>query len=147
MDIIFEKMTLNHVEQVYQIEELSFFTPWSKESIRSEVNNSLASYLVGLEDNRVIAYGGFWAVAPEGNINNIAVHPDFRGRGISRQLMRHLIDMAKEKGIKELFLEVRANNYIAQNLYKNLGFKMINIRKGYYADTDEDAIVMLLELE
>lgn len=147
MDLIFEKMTLAHVEEVYRIEELSFFTPWTKQSIRSEVQNPIGTYLVALDGEQIAAYGGFWTIVPEGNINNIAVHPDYRGRGISKILMHRLIELAAQKGVKELYLEVRAGNLVAQNLYKSLGFKMIDIRKGYYADTDEDAIVMLLELK
>ena len=146
MEFVFEKMTPSHLAGVCQIEELSFKTPWSKQSILSEMDNPIGSYLVALDGDRIAAYGGFWTIVPEGNINNIAVHPDYRGRGLSRQLMQRLIEMAAEKGVKELYLEVRTGNLIAQNLYRSLGFKMINIRKGYYADTDEDAIVMLLEL-
>lgn len=146
MDFVFEKMTLAHVEAVYQIEEEAFFTPWSRQSIRSEMENPLGTYLVALDGEKVAAYGGFWTVAPEGNINNVAVHADYRGRGLSKLLMDRLIDEAGKKGVKELYLEVRTGNIVAQNLYRSLGFKMVNVRKGYYADTDEDAIIMLLEL-
>lgn len=147
MEIIFREMALEDVPEVYKIEELSFFTPWSRESIKSEIANPLGTYLVALVEDKVAAYGGFWTVAPEGNINNIAVHPDYRGKGISRQLMQELIRLAGQKGVRSLFLEVRAANTVAQNLYRSLGFKMIDVRRGYYQDTDEDAIVMLLELE
>lgn len=142
-----EKMQEEHVQQVYQIEEQSFFTPWSKKSIQSEIDNPIGRYLVIMDGQKVIAYGGFWVVPPEANINNIAVAPDYRGRGISKILMDELIAMAKLEGAKELYLEVRSSNRVAQNLYRSLGFKMIGLRNGYYVDTEEDAIVMLKNLE
>lgn len=141
-----KKMEHEHVDQVYEIEELSFFTPWSKKSIHSEIDNPLGHYTVITDGDRVVAYGGFWIVEPEANINNVAVTPSHRGRGISRLLMNELIASAREKKAKELYLEVRSSNRVAQNLYRSLGFKMIGIRSGYYVDTQEDAIVMLLEL-
>ncbi|MDO5063054.1 MAG: ribosomal protein S18-alanine N-acetyltransferase [Peptostreptococcaceae bacterium] len=145
-DLIIKKMEHEHVDQVYGIEELSFFTPWSKKSIHTEVDNPLGHYIVLMDRDRVIAYGGFWVVMEEANINNVAVAPEYRGRGISRILMDKLIEMAKTQGAKELFLEVRSSNYVAQNLYRSLGFKMIGLRTGYYVDTEEDAIIMLLYL-
>lgn len=145
-DLVIKKMEHEHVDQVYDIEELSFFTPWSKKSIHTEVDNPLGHYIVLMDQDRVIAYGGFWVVMEEANINNVAVSPEYRGRGLSRLLMDKLIEMAKTQGAKELFLEVRSSNYVAQNLYRSLGFKMIGLRTGYYVDTEEDAIVMLLHL-
>lgn len=145
-DLVIKKMEHQHVDQVYDIEELSFFTPWSKKSIHTEVDNPLGHYIVLMDQDRVIAYGGFWVVMEEANINNVAVSPEYRGRGLSRLLMDKLIEMAKTQGAKELFLEVRSSNYVAQNLYRSLGFKMIGLRTGYYVDTEEDAIVMLLHL-
>lgn len=146
-EFVIKKMQKEHVEQVYQIEELSFFTPWSKKSIQSEIDNPIGRYIVIMDGERVIAYGGFWVVAPEANINNVAVTPDYRGRGISKILMNELIAMAKLEGAKELYLEVRSSNRVAQNLYRSLDFKMIGLRSGYYVDTEEDAIVMLKNLD
>ncbi len=146
-EFVIKKMQKEHVEQVYQIEELSFFTPWSKKSIQSEIDNPIGRYIVIMDGERVIAYGGFWVVAPEANINNVAVTPNYRGRGISKILMNELIAMAKLEGAKELYLEVRSSNRVAQNLYRSLDFKMIGLRSGYYVDTEEDAIVMLKNLD
>ena len=140
-------MTEADLDQVCRLEEESFLTPWSRKALLDEINNPLANYLLVMDGDIAVAYGGFWAVGPEGNINNIAVAPAYRGRGISKILMGALIERAEDKGIKELFLEVRASNYIAQKLYRSLDFKMIDVRRGYYADTDEDALVMVLEIE
>lgn len=143
---VIEKMNLSHLEQVYEIEELSFFTPWSRKSIRSEIDNKTGRYIVVKDENRVVSYGGFWLVLDEANINNIAVHPDYRGKGVSKLLMDTLIEMAKSEAAKTMYLEVRSSNFVAQKLYRGLGFAMIGLRKGYYVDTDEDAIVMMKEL-
>ena len=145
---VFEVKKMEHkdVDAVYEIEELSFFTPWSKKSIKTEIDNKLGRYIVIKENEKVVSYGGFWLVLDEANINNIAVHPDYRGRGISKLLMNTLIDMAKTENAKTMYLEVRSSNLVAQKLYRGLGFAMIGLRKGYYVDTDEDAIVMMKEL-
>lgn len=141
-----KRMEHAHAEQVYQIEELSFITPWSRKSIRSEIDNKAGRYIVILDGEKVAAYGGFWLVLDEANINNVAVHPDYRGRGISKLLMNTLIQMAMAEGAKHMYLEVRSSNSVAQGLYRGLGFKMIGLRSGYYIDTGEDAIVMMKEL-
>lgn len=140
------KMAHEDVDSVYEIEELSFFTPWSKKSIKTEIDNKVGRYIVIKENGKVVSYGGFWIVLDEANINNIAVHPDYRGRGISKILMNALIDIAKSENAKTMYLEVRSSNSTAQKLYKGLGFAMVGLRKGYYVDTDEDAIVMMKEL-
>lgn len=140
------KMAHEDVDSVYEIEELSFFTPWSKKSIKTEIDNKVGRYIVIKENGKVVSYGGFWIVLDEANINNIAVHPDYRGRGISKILMNALIDIAKSENAKMMYLEVRSSNSTAQKLYKGLGFAMVGLRKGYYVDTDEDAIVMMKEL-
>lgn len=145
-DFRFRKMDSSHIDSVYEIEELSFFTPWSKKSIRTEIDNPVGRYIVLLDGEKVVAYGGFWLVKPEANINNIAVTSDYRGKGLSYHLMIKLIDMARNEGATQMYLEVRTSNHIAQKLYRSLGFKMVGIRSGYYIDTDEDAIVMMLEL-
>lgn len=142
----FKKMDFLHVDEIYKIEEESFFSPWSKKSIKEEVNNDLGRYIVLTIDDKVVAYGGFWLVLDDANINNIAVKEEFRGNGLSKLLMNELIIMAKDESAKNMYLEVRESNHIAQKLYRGLNFKMIGLRKGYYVDTDEDAIVMQLEL-
>lgn len=139
-----KKMELIHSGEIYKIEEEAFFTPWSKKSIRDEIQNPIGRYIVIVDEKKVVAYGGFWLVGEEANINNIAVKDDYRGNGISRILMNTLIKMAKDENAKDMYLEVRQGNTVAQGLYRSLGFKMIGLRKGYYVDTDEDAIVMHL---
>ena len=136
-------MKKEHIEDVMIIEALSFSIPWSKEALIQEVMyNQLARYLVVLEDEKVIAYGGMWFILDEAHITNIAVHPAYRGQGRGRQLVAALIDLAGSEGIKELTLEVRRSNEPAISLYESFGFKSIGTRKEFYFDNKEDALIM-----
>jgi ribosomal-protein-alanine N-acetyltransferase len=87
-----------------------------------------------------------WIVLDEGHITNIAVHPDFRGMKIGEKLVLAMLQTAKENNAMHVTLEVRTSNEVARNLYRKLGFKDSGIRKGYYADTGEDAVIMWKEL-
>ncbi len=138
-----ENMTLEHIEQVFAIEEDCFAIPWSKASFRDEIkNNKMAIYIVAIEDDKVLGYGGMWHVINEGHITNIAVKKEERKRGIATKIVSSLIDIAKEKEMIGITLEVRVSNKIAIDIYKKNGFVMEGIRKEYYDDNKEDAIVM-----
>ncbi len=142
-----QKMIFEDIEQVCEIENLSFTTPWSRESFESEISkNSLAKYIVAKVDGKVAAYGGMWIVLDEGHITNIAVHPDFRGRQIGENIVQALFQIAKDSKAAHVTLEVRASNEVARNLYKKLGFVDSGTRKGYYSDTGEDAVIMWKDL-
>jgi ribosomal-protein-alanine N-acetyltransferase len=136
-------MTSNDIDQVWEIEKLCFNVPWSRESFRLEVEkNQCACYFVAKIEGRVVGYGGMWLVIDEGHITNIAVHPDYRGRGIGEALMRNLMKEAVRLNMERMTLEVRVSNHIAQRLYKKLGFQEGGIRKGYYSNDHEDALIM-----
>lgn len=136
-------MEIYHVDEIVNIEELSFNTPWSKDAFISELErNKCAKYRVILFDNKVVAYGGMWIVIDEAHITNIAVHPEYRGRGFGSEILNDLIETAKNNGILSMTLEVRTSNYKAIALYDKFGFKEKAIRKKYYQDTGEDAIIM-----
>ena len=138
-----ENMTLEHIEQVFAIEEDCFAIPWSKASFRDEIkNNKMAIYIVAIEDDKVLGYGGMWHVINEGHITNIAVKKEERKRGIATKIVSSLIDIAKEKEMIGITLEVRVSNKIAIDIYKKNGFVMEGIRTEYYDDNKEDAIVM-----
>lgn len=142
-----QNMDFEDIAQVCEIENLSFATPWSRESFESELSgNSLARYVVARMDGKVAAYGGMWIVLDEGHITNIAVHPDYRGRKIGEKLVQSMLQTARNCGVLNITLEVRASNNIARNLYKKLGFIDSGIRKGYYSDTGEDAVIMWKKL-
>lgn len=138
-----ESMTAQDVEEVWEIEKRCFPLPWSRESFILEIEkNQCARYFVAKQDGKVVGYGGMWLVLDEAHITNVAIHPEFRRRGIGEAIMRALMKKAASMNIEGMTLEVRASNYVAQSLYKKLGFQEGGIRKGYYSDNHEDALIM-----
>ena len=139
--ITIEKMSREHLSEVASIEEMSFSLPWSLESLELMLTEQ-ASALVALEDGRVLGYVGMMCVLDEGQIINVAVHPDARRRGVGRTLMQAAQAYAKERGIVFLSLEVRESNIAARSLYSSLGWEEQGIRKGFYSHPVENACVM-----
>ena len=139
--ITIEKMSREHLSEVASIEEMSFSLPWSLESLELMLTEQ-ASALVALEDGRVLGYVGMMCVLDEGQIINVAVHPDARRRGVGRSLMQAAEAYAKERGIVFLSLEVRESNIAARSLYSSLGWEKQGIRKGFYSHPVENACVM-----
>lgn len=144
MKITYNLMTDKDVKGVFDISNASFSIPWSIESINGELNNPLAKYIVARDEinDLVVGFVGIWIVVGEGNITNIAVHPDYRGNGIGDKLLSSLINLCSDLNCTLINLEVRESNYKAQNLYKKFGFNIDGIRKGYYEDNKENAILM-----
>ncbi len=137
------KMTTEHIKQVHKIEEDCFSIPWSEKSFYDELTkNKMAIYIVAKEDDEIVGYGGMWHVINEGHITNIAVKKQHRKKGIGTKIINALIEIAKEKEMIGITLEVRVSNDIAKSLYKKSGFIIEGIRKEYYDDNKEDAIVM-----
>ena len=135
------------IDQILKVEHESFTTPWSRESFENELTkNQFAVYIVFEEEKEVFGYCGMWLIADEAHITNIALLPQYRGKKLGEALLRKVIEVAKEKGAKSMTLEVRVTNYIAQSLYRKLGFQDGAIRKGYYTDNHEDALVMWVNL-
>ena len=139
--ITIEKMSREHLSEVASIEEMSFSLPWSLESLELMLTEQ-ASALVALEDGRVLGYVGMMCVLDEGQIINVAVHPEARRRGVGRSLMEAAETYAKERGIVFLSLEVRESNIAARSLYSSLGWEEQGIRKGFYSHPVENACVM-----
>lgn len=143
IDYTVHDMDISHIDDVVIIENLSFKTPWTKDAFMSEITrNKCAKYKVLIKDNRVVAYGGMWVILDEAHITNIAVHPEYRGMGLGNTIMSELISLAVNNGVSAMTLEVRINNTAAINLYKKYGFIEEAVRKNYYQDTGEDAIIM-----
>ena len=134
------------MDSVYIVEENCFTDPWSKESIRKELKNDLARYLVAELDNKIVGYVGVWFVVDEGHITNVAVHSDYRGKKIGDKLVKEMVKLCEESKLVAMTLEIRSSNTVAQNLYRKYGFKMGGIRKEYYSDNKEDAIIMWNQL-
>ena len=137
------EMTTEHIKEVHKIEEDCFSIPWSEKSFYDELTkNKMAIYIVAKENDEIVGYGGMWHVINEGHITNIAVKKQHRKKGIGTKIINALIDIAKEKEMIGITLEVRVSNDIAKSLYKKSGFIIEGIRKEYYDDNKEDAIVM-----
>lgn len=125
-----------------KLERACFDLPWSRHSFESELKNKCAHYIVLENDEGIVGYAGMWVVIDEAHITNVAVSPDHRKKGYGRRLMRTLMQRAVEVGAETMTLEVRESNHIAQALYEQLGFKWCGIRKKYYSNNGEDAIIM-----
>ena len=137
------KMLPEHIDDIMVVEKLSFKIPWSRDAFVQETTvNQFARYFSAVADGKVVGYAGMWKVCDEGHITNIAVHPEYRGNGIGSLLLEYLIKLAQAEGVASMTLEVRRSNFAAQALYNKYGFKVSGLRKGYYSDNGEDAIIM-----
>jgi ribosomal-protein-alanine N-acetyltransferase len=157
-----DRMTVADLDQVTEIEQVAFSTPWPASAYRYELTqNELSTYLalkqrasrpswlstIGLRKKRedtILAYGGFWAIVDEAHISTIAVHPDWRGRGLGEMMLIGLIEASMLREATEVTLEVRVSNQVAQNLYRKYRFFEVGRRKRYYHDNNEDALIMTL---
>ncbi|AND37893.1 MULTISPECIES: ribosomal protein S18-alanine N-acetyltransferase [Cytobacillus] len=145
--LTFRFMNEEDIDDVLEIEHKSFATPWSREAFFNELTqNQFALYVVLEEENKVIGYCGAWIVVDEAHITNVALLPEYRGRKLGEALMRKLMEIASEMGAITMTLEVRVSNFTAQALYRKLGFQNGAIRKNYYTDNQEDALVMWVNL-
>jgi len=131
------------VKSMTSMDEVCFSVPWSEQSFFEEITaNKLARYIIAEIDGKMTGYAGLWIILDEGHITNVAVHPDYRRKGIAKALISSLIESSKAEGARLYTLEVRASNIAAISLYKSLDFKISGIRKEYYEDNNEDAIIM-----
>ncbi|NLJ80574.1 MAG: ribosomal protein S18-alanine N-acetyltransferase [Firmicutes bacterium] len=143
----YRPMTVRDIPQVQLVEGKCFKTPWSRNIFLGEVTrNDNAFYVVAVQQERVIGFAGIWVVVDEGHITNIAVDPSFQRQGIGQGLMQEIITYALSRGVSRLTLEVRLSNQAAQALYTKLGFAASGIRREYYQDDKEDALIMWREL-
>jgi len=163
---VVEPMSLNDLAQVMEIEMVSFSAPWSARAYRFELTrNEHSTFLVVRPRHRtegsplrwrswlrraprgpVLGYAGFWLLVDEAHIATIAVHPDWRGRGLGELLLLSLLEQARRRGAQTATLEVRLSNQTAQRLYHKYGFEVVALRPRYYADNNEDAYLMATPL-
>lgn len=160
--------TEEDIDAMTELDATCFSAPWSRASFEAELTtNQLAWYLIAEElipsfedtedesygdahEGRVgllIGYAGLWAIEDEGHITNVAVHPDYRRMGLGSILVDMLIAQTRKEGLRRFTLEVRVSNRAAISLYEKFGFVSAGIRKGYYEDNNEDAMIMWLEAE
>lgn len=146
-EFLIREMNKEDIDAVLEVDIASFSAPWSKEIYEQEVNhNHFAHYFVIEQDHEIIGYVGLWIVEEDAQITNIALLPKYRGYKIGEKLFGFAMQFALQQGASRLSLEVRVSNTIAQNLYKKFGLVEGGIRKKYYPDNGEDALVMWVNL-
>ena len=145
--MILTQMNAAHVPQVAELERICFADPWSEKSVASELDNKWALWLVALDGDTVVGYIGSQTAVDETDVMNVAVHPDHRRQGIAEALIEKLVQELKARGSHALMLEVRASNAPAIALYEKLGFLQVGLRKNYYRNPKEDALILRKEWE
>jgi len=170
MAVIIRPMTLEDIPQVHAIDVLSFSLPWPERSYQFELTKNPSTRLwvaelisaehplgsseqpsgtagesLSDEKHQIVGMLVMWHIIDEAHIGTFAVHPDYRRRGIGRKLLAYALLKAARRGMRRVFLEVRASNLAAQELYRQFGFQVDGVRPRYYSDKNEDALLMSLE--
>ena len=145
MNIEIQKMKQEHLEQIQDILLTDFDEFWNAGVLKNELENPLSVYIVALNQGEVVGYAGLWQPDDEGHVTNIVTKKDKRRNNIGTLMLEEIINIAKNKNMKSITLEVNVNNNIAINLYKKYGFKEVGTRPKYYNNTD-DAIIMTKEI-
>ena len=145
-EFLVRAMTTDDLDGVMAVEQEAFPAPWSRSAFAEELEkNRLARYLVALDGETIVGYAGTWLVINEAHVTNVAVHATRRHEGIGRLLMEALMKLARDEGMESMTLEVRVSNEPAKALYQQLGFVSAGIRKSYYSETKEDALILWRE--
>lgn len=142
MELQIKPLTEEYVDQVCVLEEEAFSMPWHKESFLEMIQNKDACYLVGLLDNVVVASCGLRNIVGDGEITNVVTKASERGRGIAEKMLLKLMEEGGSIGVEAFTLEVRKSNEAAIHLYEKLGFVTEGIRKNFYEEPTEDALIM-----
>ena len=143
-------MKRGDLDEVMAIERLSFSNPWHETTFQGEIQNEGISFPMVAVDRvlqRIIGYVLYWKIKDDVQINNIAVHPDFRRTGVGEAMLRDVLFLTRVEGAVFVSLEVRLSNAAARALYEKYGFKPLAVRKSYYTHPDEDALVLGLDLK
>ena len=143
---LIRRMTIDDVPQVHAIEQATFPLPWSLADFTYEMtSNPVARYVVAEQEGVLLGFAGAHIILDEGHITNVAVIKEARGHGLGRLLMDALMQLAANLGARYLTLEVRASNAAAVALYQSFGFIKVSVRKKYYEDNGEDALLMVCD--
>jgi ribosomal-protein-alanine N-acetyltransferase len=141
--IVIDRMTVDDLAAVQEIERESFTTPWPPHAYRSELEtNRMAHYIVAREGDRVVGFAGMWLMVDEAHITTFAVRRTWRRQGVGERLLLALLALAEARGAREATLEVRPSNHPARRLYEKYGFALVGLRPRYYSDDNEDALIM-----
>jgi ribosomal-protein-alanine N-acetyltransferase len=141
------RMRVTDLSEVMEIERSCFTMPWSEATFRGLLRRSDADLIVAESTGKVVGYAAFWAVLDQGELGNVAVATRWRRRGVGRTLVRAILARAVERGVREVYLEVRVSNHAAQELYQRHGFAEVGRRRNYYLEPLEDALVMRREFQ
>lgn len=145
--IAVRSMHAEDVDAVSRIEAATFSTPWSADTFRSLLDRPGAElHVLEHPEEGVVGYAVLWCILDQGELANIAIAEPHRGRGLGSDLLGRMMDLARERGVKSLYLEVRASNDEAAALYRRFGFAEIGARKDYYERPREDAVMMMVRL-
>ena len=145
-DILVRGAVKEDIPAIAVLEQLCFSVPWSEKALGETIASPHARLFCAVLDGTVIAYGGCYLLGDDADITNIATHPDFRRRGAAAAVLQALTACAEEAGMQAIHLEVRASNAPAIALYEHFGFSVDGIRKNYYKNPTENAILMTLSL-
>lgn len=140
MELELERLKPEHLPAVLEIEQVSFPGPWTKAMFEREISLPISHFYVGKLENKIVSYGGYWQIEDEAHLINLAVHPEYRGKGLGRRFLRFLTGEIENRGLAKVLLEVRKSNHEAQRLYAAEGFSTVGLRPKYYQN--EDAILM-----
>lgn len=135
-------MTGLDIQEVSELERVCFSESWSENLIRSGLDSRLDTYFVYVHHGQIQGYSVIRVLADEGEIQRIAVYPECRGQGIARKLMDAMVAFSRSRGVRAIALEVRESNVGARKLYESYGFKEEALRRGYYHNPKEDAVIM-----
>jgi ribosomal-protein-alanine N-acetyltransferase len=144
--IVYRAMTADDLERVLEIEHVAYSMPWARTTFEGLLARQDADLLVAVAGRQVVGYAVCWSVMEQAELGNIAVAPEWRRQGVATQLLERVLRRQTERGVREIFLEVRTSNTVAQELYQRYGFRQIGRRAGYYSGPIEDALVMRREL-
>lgn len=146
--VTIREMIQDDIDTVHAIEQDSYTSAWTKEVFYNElINNAHAFYAVIAYKGEVVGYAGMWVVYDDAQITTIAIEEAFRGKRLGEQLFRYMLQTAYRLDVARLSLEVRVSNVVAQNMYRKFGLVPGGVRKGYYTDNNEDAIVMWVNIK
>lgn len=145
--VMIREMSAEDVREVLDIEKASYTMPWSETSFLSEIYSRHSITRVAEFNEKIVSYICVKKVADEGHLLNLAVHPDYRGRGIARMLFNDAVEDLQDGNCRFLYLEVRVSNNAAIKMYTDLNFKVVGTRKDYYIRPTENALIMMLELQ
>jgi ribosomal-protein-alanine N-acetyltransferase len=145
MNFTIRKMTVDDISAVLDLDQKSFSLPWPERSFRFELtDNPAARCWVAELDGKVVAMIVVWLIVDEAHVATLATHPEYRRQGIGRRLLAYALRQMMQDGARSSFLEVRASNLAAQEMYQKFGYEATGRRRHYYRDNDEDAILMNL---